>query len=89
VRAAAFLEALQDTHDPYESEHVTPHFYRRPDEFRIHNLVAECDDSTLDVSLDTERDARLIEGVLERMERPHWTYCSAAVTALAQAVLAA
>lgn len=88
VRADAFLAALAHMDDPYEREHVTPHFYRRPDEFRIHNFVAERDDSALDVSLDTEQDARLIEDILGRMERPHWTYSSDEVTALAQAVLA-
>lgn len=89
VRAAAFRGALAHMDDPYEREHVTPYFYRRPDEFRICNFVAERDDSALDVSLDTEQDARLIEGVLRRMERPHWTYSSDEVTALAQAVLTA
>jgi spore coat polysaccharide biosynthesis protein SpsF len=88
VRADAFLAALAHMDDPYEREHVIPHFYRRPDEFRIHNFVAEHDDSALDVSLDTEQDARLIEDILQRMERPHWTYSSDEVTALAQAVLA-
>jgi spore coat polysaccharide biosynthesis protein SpsF len=89
VRAAAFLEALQHMDDPYEREHVTPYFYRRPEAFRIHNFVAARDHSSLDVSLDTEQDARLIESILERMEHPHWTYSSAEITALAQAVLAA
>jgi spore coat polysaccharide biosynthesis protein SpsF len=89
VRADAFRFALAHMDDPYEREHVTPHFYRRPDEFRIHNFVAAHDDSSLDVSLDTEQDARLIEDILQRMERPHWTYSSDEVTALAQAVLAA
>jgi spore coat polysaccharide biosynthesis protein SpsF (cytidylyltransferase family) len=89
VRAAALLEALQDMDDPYESEHVTPHLYRRPDELRIHDLVAERDDAALDPSLDAEQAARLIEGARERVERPHRTHSSAEVTALAQAVRAA
>jgi spore coat polysaccharide biosynthesis protein SpsF len=89
VRAQALRDALAHMDDPYEREHVTPYFYRRPDEFRIHNFVAGSDDSDLDVSLDTADDARLIETVLERMDRPHWTYSSADVTALAREVLAA
>jgi spore coat polysaccharide biosynthesis protein SpsF len=88
VRAQAFRHALAKMDDPYEHEHVTPYFYRRPDEFRIHNFVADEDDSSLDVSLDTAADARLIETVLERMHRPHWTYSSAEVTALAREALA-
>ena len=89
VRAQAFRSALAHMDDPYEREHVTPYFYRRPEVFRIHNLVAEQDDSGLDVSLDTDDDARLIEAVLERMDRPHWTYSSDEVTALAREVIAA
>ena len=89
VRAEAFRSALAHMDDPYEREHVTPYFYRRPEQFRIHNLVAEQDDSGLDVSLDTDDDARLIEAVLERMDRPHWTYSSDEVTALAREVIAA
>ena len=41
------------------------------------------------MSLDTEEDARLIEAVLERMQRPHWSYSSAEITALAREALAA
>jgi spore coat polysaccharide biosynthesis protein SpsF len=89
VRAQAFRSALAHMDDPYEREHVTPYFYRRPEAFCIHNLVAEQDDSGLDVSLDTDDDARLIEAVLERMDRPHWTYSSDEVTALAREVIAA
>lgn len=89
VRADAFAHALATMDDPYEREHVTPYFYRRPEEFRIHNFLAEQDDSSLDVSLDTEEDARLIEAVLGRMQRPHWSYSSAEITALAREALAA
>jgi len=89
VRAQAFRGALAHMDDPYEREHVTPYFYRRPERFCIHNFVADRDDSGLDVSLDTDDDARLIEAVLERMDRPHWTYSSDEVTALAREVIAA
>ena len=89
VGADAFRTALARMDDPYEREHVTPYFYRRPGEFRIHNFVAGGDDSDLDVSLDTGEDARFIETILERMDRPHWTYSSADVAALAREVLAA
>lgn len=88
VRADAFRRALAGMDDPYEREHVTPYFYRRPEEFRIHNFVADEDHSSLDVSLDTPDDLRLIEGILERMERPHWTYSSDEVSVLARARLA-
>lgn len=88
VRSDAFRDALANMDDHYEREHVTPYFYRRPEQFRIHNLVAETDDSGLDVSLDTAADAQLIETVLAAMARPHWTYDSAAVTLLAREALA-
>lgn len=84
VRADAFLHALERMRHPVEIEHVTQHFYRHPEEFRIHNLLAEHDDADLDVSLDTEADAALIERVLSHMDRPHWDYSSAEVAALAR-----
>jgi spore coat polysaccharide biosynthesis protein SpsF len=86
VGAEPFGRALAAMTEPDEREHVTRYVYRHHEDFRIHNFLAEHDDADLDVSLDTEEDAALIEGILQRMDRPHWDYPSAEVTALARAV---
>lgn len=87
VRAEAFRRALGRMSHADEREHVTPYFYRHPEDFRICNLLAEHDDGDLDVSLDTYDDARLIEAILRRMDRPHWAYSSEETTALAREAL--
>jgi len=84
VGAEPFGRALELMTEPDEREHVTRYLYKHHDDFRIENFVADHDDGDLDVSLDTEDDARLIEGILERMERPHWTYTHEQVTAMAR-----
>ncbi|UGS38723.1 cytidylyltransferase domain-containing protein [Capillimicrobium parvum] len=89
VDVAAFRSAYARMTEPDELEHVTRYFYTHPDDWRIRNFTQPADEGRLDVSLDTEADAELIEAVLARMDRPHWDYSSAEVAALAHEVLAA
>jgi spore coat polysaccharide biosynthesis protein SpsF len=84
VGAEPFGRALARMTEPDEREHVTRYLYRHHHDFRIENFLAAHDDGDLDVSLDTEEDARLIEAVLGRMDRPHWDYTHEDVTALAR-----
>lgn len=88
VSRDAFAAALPAMSDPGEREHVTLHFYRHPERFRIENLTAERDDGELDLSLDTVADAAMIEGMLARMEKPHWEYTSDELVELHRAVSA-
>jgi spore coat polysaccharide biosynthesis protein SpsF len=76
VSAEVFRATFPELTDPYDMEHVTPFFYRNPDRFRIHNVEAEQDEHAMQLSVDTEEDARLIGGMLEAMDRPHWQYTS-------------
>jgi spore coat polysaccharide biosynthesis protein SpsF len=82
VSAAAFRQAYPLMSRDDEHEHVTRFFYLHPEDFRILSFTAEDDEGTLDVSLDTEEDARMIGAILARMDRPHWEYTHAEVTAL-------
>ncbi len=84
VGAEPFGRALERMTEPDEREHVTRYLYRHHENFRIENFLADRDDADLDVSLDTEEDARLIGAVLDRMERPHWEYSHEEVTAIAR-----
>lgn len=82
VDAATYATIYPEFEDPYEREHVTPFFYRHPERFRIENFTRAEDEGTLDISLDTEEDAQLIERLLAAMDRPHWEYDSEAIVAL-------
>jgi spore coat polysaccharide biosynthesis protein SpsF len=88
VSADAFRRAYGLMSEPDEREHVTLFLYRHPELFGIHNLRASHDDSSIDVSLDTEQDANLIEAILARMDRPHWDYSSDEIVALYRGVQA-
>lgn len=74
VDAGAFRGAYAEMSEPRHFEHVTNYLYTHPDEFRIRNFERSPDEGELDVSLDTEDDARLIEAIIARMDRPHWEY---------------
>jgi spore coat polysaccharide biosynthesis protein SpsF len=78
VRTASFPELS----DPLDREHVTRHFYEHEHGFRIQNLERTRDASDLQLALDTEEDAAVIERILSSMERPHWEYDSDAIVAL-------
>lgn len=58
--AVANREATLD----YEREHVTPFFYRRPERFRIHQVLQEEDHSALRWTVDTPEDFQLVEAML-------------------------
>jgi spore coat polysaccharide biosynthesis protein SpsF len=77
VSADAFRRAYRRMSTPDNFEHVTNFFYRNPEGWRIVNFTHDGgNEGHLDVSLDTEEDARLLEAIFERMERPHWEYTS-------------
>jgi spore coat polysaccharide biosynthesis protein SpsF (cytidylyltransferase family) len=86
VARDAFGSAFAKMTDPDELEHVTLFFYRNPELFRIENFTAGHDDGDLDVSLDTVEDARLLEAMLARMEKPHTEYTSDELVELYRAV---
>lgn len=74
VSREAFERAVERIGDAYEREHVTPHIYRNPADFKIHNFAQEEDESEIKLALDTEHDAEVLAAILGRMDRPHWTY---------------
>jgi spore coat polysaccharide biosynthesis protein SpsF len=88
VDAEAFRQAYKEMSEPEHLEHVTPFLYAHPGRFRITNFEHSPDEGELDVSLDTAEDARLIEAILARMERPHWDYDYQEVMELYRAVAA-
>lgn len=55
-------------------EHVTSNIYTQPDVYRCGGVVPGVDNSDLRVTLDTEEDAKLLEGVVAELgdEVPSW-----------------
>lgn len=88
VDARVFREAYPDMSEPGDFEHVTRFFYRNAERFRIRNFESGRNEGEIDVSLDTEEDARLISAILARMDRPHWEYGYEEVMALYRQVAA-
>jgi spore coat polysaccharide biosynthesis protein SpsF len=74
VDADVFRGAYAEMSEPIHFEHVTNYLYTRAETFRIRNFEHSPDEGALDVSLDTEDDARLIEAIIGRMDRPHWEF---------------
>jgi spore coat polysaccharide biosynthesis protein SpsF len=89
VDGEAFRDAYRDMSEPVHFEHVTNFLYRHSERFRIRNFESGRDEGAIDVSLDTEKDARLIEAIFARMDRPHWEYDYDAIMELYRAEVAA
>lgn len=56
VKADLLRLAAAEGQDPYEREHVTPFFYRRPERFRIRQLTQATDENLWRWTVDTPAD---------------------------------
>jgi spore coat polysaccharide biosynthesis protein SpsF (cytidylyltransferase family) len=56
MRADALFDIAEIATDPYDREHVTPHFYRNPSRFRLAGFACDPPLSHLRVTLDTAED---------------------------------
>ena len=74
VRTDTFRSAYPYMEAGSDREHVMPLFYRHPKRFHVENFCADRDYSGVRLVLDTESDARVVEGIVRRMTREHWTY---------------
>lgn len=70
VTMAALESAWREAVDPYEREHVTPFFYRRPERFRIANLQDNVDRSSWRWTVDEPADLEFARHVYSRLYRP-------------------
>lgn len=62
MRADALLAFAETTSDPYDREHVTPHFYRNPDRYRLAGHRCDRPLAHLSITLDTAEDyERLVD----------------------------
>lgn len=87
IRADTYRAVYAELTDPADREHVTPFLYRHAERFRIDNLESGSEGPRISLSLDTPEDQRTISAIVERMDRPHWTYTSAELIELHRQVI--
>ena len=56
MRADALLAIAETATDPYDREHVTPHFYRNPDRYRLAGHACPRPLAHIRITLDTAQD---------------------------------
>lgn len=66
---AALERAWREAADPYDREHVTPYFRRRPDLFRLASVRHSRDLSALRWTVDYPRDLEFARAVYARLDR--------------------
>ena len=66
MRADALLAIADTATDLYDREHVTPHFYRNPDRYRLAGHRCEPSLAHLSITLDTSQDYQRLVTLLER-----------------------
>jgi spore coat polysaccharide biosynthesis protein SpsF len=74
VRVETMRLATKEMTEPRHREHVTLWFYDNPDRLRIRNITARGNWSTVRLALDTAEDARALDALFARMDRPHTEY---------------
>ncbi len=82
------LRRAQAMMAPGEAEHVTPVFYRRPDDFRIANLASGHAWGAIQMSVDTPQDFALAERMMAAMRREPGRWDVARLVALRERCLA-
>lgn len=63
----ALKVAVNEAHQSEEREHVTPYFYRHPDQFHLANVAFDEDMSKYRWTVDTEEDFALVSKLIEEL----------------------
>ena len=84
VKVSALRQALQQTCDPADREHVTPYFYAHPECFDIRNISAETDNSDLVLTVDTPDDLDRARWIVSQLNYPPELAASDRVIGLAR-----
>ena len=74
LRTETFLKGYSQMFTVEDLEHVTPFFYCHASDYTIQNMASHVDGSHLHMAVDSQHDMVVAEKVIERMQRPHWTY---------------
>ena len=72
----ALRTAHEQTHDPYDREHVSPFIYKQPDRFRLYSALCPINLSGERWTLDTPEDLEFLTRVIETLypEIPDFGY---------------
>lgn len=68
TRMDALTQAWREARKPAWREHVTPYVYRRPDIFRVHNVLDDHDRSQLRWTVDTPKDWEFVSRIYDCFE---------------------
>ena len=74
--------AAREATDPFEREHVTAFFYRRPERFKIANLECDPPMGELRWTVDTSEDYNFVQGVYEALYAANPAFTSEDVASL-------
>jgi spore coat polysaccharide biosynthesis protein SpsF len=74
LRADTFRYGYKSMRAEDEFEHVTPYFYKHPEDFKIHNFALPQNLNHIRLSVDTQEDMDTFAAIVSRMETPHWEY---------------
>lgn len=83
LRTGALRLAVERMREDDDREHVTAWLYRHPDEVRLLRFEQDPPVTAPPLTLDGPDDHARLEGILRRMDRPHWEYRWDEVVALA------
>jgi len=82
VDAKAFRRARAMMTSSEDIEHVTPLFYRTPEDWQIVEFQSGRALGDINLSVDTEDDFRAFETLVAKMDAPQWSYGLDAILAL-------
>ncbi len=60
--------------DEHDREHVTPYFYRNNEKVNMLNMESGKNLGSVQLSIDTSEDFRMVEKMIKLMDEPHWEY---------------
>tara|TARA_R110000782_G_scaffold137977_10_gene230452 strand:+ start:580 stop:1224 length:645 start_codon:yes stop_codon:yes gene_type:complete len=68
VSVASLRQAMSETDEPEDHEHVTRYFYRKPDKFKIWNLESTAMEyKTINLAVDTIEDFKRTKWIVEQL----------------------
>jgi spore coat polysaccharide biosynthesis protein SpsF len=72
IALEALRRAVARMTTSHEREHVTPHFYARPDEYRIRSFVTADARPDVQLCIDDAADLDRCAAILQALAVPHW-----------------
>ena len=86
INAKTFKREYKKITCKSDLEHVTSFFYKHHNNYRIYNFKYERNCSHIQLSIDTEQDAKILNTIINKMNKPHWEYGVAEIIDMYQKV---